>query len=102
MKALVTVELQLCSDFLFFLGCFNRTQNKIYVLLGSGFVGNNTVVIQISDNRKLQYTLFGMNVRNICNPFLIWSFSFEISVQKVGISVQIISVIAVFLASDYR
>ena len=50
LKALVTVELQLCGDLLFFLGFSNCTQNKIDILFGAGLVGNNTVVIQISDD----------------------------------------------------
>ena len=43
LKALVTVELQLCGDLLFFLGFPDRIQHKIDVLLGAGLVGNNTV-----------------------------------------------------------
>ena len=57
LKALVTVELQLCSDFLFFLGCFYGVQHKINRLMCSGLVGNYAVVIQISYDRQIQNTL---------------------------------------------
>lgn len=81
LEALVTVELQLRSDFFFSLGNFDCTQNKIYILLGSGFVGNNTVVVQISDDRQIQYPLLCVYVRNIRNPFLVWSVRIKISVK---------------------
>ena len=56
-KEKVTAELQLCGDLLFFLGFSNCTQNKIYVLLGTGLVGNNAVVEQISNDREIQHSL---------------------------------------------
>ena len=52
MEALVTVELQLCSDFFFPLGRFYSVEYKINRLLSCRLVCNYTIVVQISDNRK--------------------------------------------------
>ena len=57
MKALITVELQLCGDHFFFLSFPNCTQNEVYILLGASFVSNNAVVKQISDDREIENTL---------------------------------------------
>ena len=50
LKALVTVELQLCGDFLFFLGCSNCRKHKVNILLCASLVSNNAVVIQIPND----------------------------------------------------
>ena len=39
--------------------------------------------------------------RDICYPLLIWFFCFEISVQQIRITMKIISIIAIFLSSDF-
>ena len=102
LKALVTVELQLCSDLFFLLGSTDGIQYEIDVLLGSGFVGNNAVVVQISDNRQIQKALLGRDIRNVRNPFLVWSGSREVSVKQIGIAMQMFSVFAVFLSPSHR
>ena len=80
MEALVTEELQLCGDLLFFLGFCDRIQHKVDVLLGSGLVCNYTVVVLIANDREVQHTLLGEYVRNVCYPLLIRSFGGKISV----------------------
>ena len=55
MKALVTVELQLCGDLFFFLSFSNCTQNEVYILFGAGFVSNDAIVEQISNDRDREY-----------------------------------------------
>ena len=42
------------------------------------------------------------NIRNVCYPFLIGAICVKISIEKIGISMQIFTVIAVFLAPDDR
>ena len=37
-----------------FLGCSDRGKNKIYILLSTGLVSNNTVVVEVSDDRKIR------------------------------------------------
>ena len=100
LKALVTVELQLCGDLFLSLGCSDRGENKVNILFGSGLVSNNTVVKKVTDNRKVQNTLLYLNIRNIRYPFLIGAFCVEISVEQIRISVQIFAVITVFLTTD--
>ena len=75
MKALVTVELQLCGDLFFSLGRSDSGKNKVNVLLCAGLVRNNAIVVEISDDRKIQESLSRLDVRNICHPLLIRSRS---------------------------
>ena len=80
MKALVTVEVQLCSDLFFSLGCLNGIQHKIDVLFRACFVCNNAVVIEITNNGEIEEALSGSDVRNICYPFLIGTLSRKVSI----------------------
>ena len=102
MKALVTVELQLCSDFLFSLGSFNGVQHKIDRLMCSGLVCNYAVVIQISDDGKIQYTLLCVYVRNVRCPLLVRSVGFEILFPEVVVFMQIFAIFVEPTSSDYR
>ena len=52
MKALVTVELPLCSDLLFPLCSLDRIEDQVNILFLAGFVRNDTVVIQVTDHGK--------------------------------------------------
>ena len=80
MKALVTVELQLCGDLFLSFGCSDRGKNKIDILLGARLVSNNTIVIEVANDRKIQYALSCLDVRNVCYPLLVGPVSVEISV----------------------
>ena len=53
LKALVTVELQLCSDIFFSLGFLDRAQYKVNILFRAGFVCDDAVVVQIPDDRQI-------------------------------------------------
>ena len=78
----VAAELQLCSDLLFLLHSkTDGIQYKIDRLGRPCFVCNNTIIKQITDNRQIQNTLTSLNIRNICDPFMIWSSCMKISVQ---------------------
>ena len=55
MKALVTVELQLCGDLFFSLCGADGIQHQLGTLLRTGLIRNNTVVIEITDDRKIQH-----------------------------------------------
>ena len=69
LTSLVAVELQLRSDFLFFLHSkTDDVQYKINRLCCTCFVSNNAVVKQIPDHRQIKNALPGMNVRNIRDP----------------------------------
>ena len=85
MKALVAVELQLRSDFLSLVlhSQPDRVQDEVHCLLCSGLVGHDAVVIQIQDHGQVQYTLFGVDVGNICDPLAVWSVSPELPLQQI-------------------
>ena len=87
LKALVTVELQLCGDLFFSLCSADGIQYQLGTLFRSGFVGNDTVVIEITDDGKEQEALPGADIRNVGCPFLIWSVGRKVSVQQIGIAV---------------
>ena len=73
LKALVAVELQLRSDTLFLLlhGQTNGAQNQIHRLLGSGFVGNDAVIIEIPDHGQVRYALLGVDLGDVRCPFAV-------------------------------
>jgi hypothetical protein len=96
------VELQLCSDRFLFLRRPDGGQNEIYVLLRAGSVRNDAVVVQIANHGKVQYTLSRFDVRNIRNPLLVRPIRMEIPIQKIWVTMQTFSVIAVFSASHLR
>jgi len=62
LKALVTVELQLCSDLFIPLGSTNGVKDKIDRLFCSGLVSDNAVVIEVSDYREVREALTGADV----------------------------------------
>lgn len=72
MKALVTMELQLCGDLFFSLCRADGIQHQLGTLLRTGLIRNNAVVIEITDDRKIQESLLGSDVRNTlcCVPIL--------------------------------
>ena len=102
LKALVTVELQLCGDLFLSLGCSDRRKHEIDVLLSTRFVCDNTVIVKVTNNRQIQEPLSCSNVRNIRYPLLIWAVCFEISCQMVRIFIYTIGVVVVLLSSDFR
>ena len=95
------MELQLCGDLFLSLGCSDCREDKIDVLFGTGFVCNNAIVIEVSNDRKILYTLPCVDVLNGRHPFLIGTFCVKISIEKIGVSMQIFSIIAVFLTANY-
>lgn len=96
------MELQINSGLLFSLCSSNCREYKIDILLGFCFVCYDAVVIDITDDGEIQCTLSGLNVRNIRYPLLIRSICFEIPVQQIGITMQILSLITVFFSSNHR
>ena len=94
------MELQLCSDRFFSLGSLDRIQHQIDVLLRTGLIRNNAVVIEITNDGKKQESLPGADIGDICYPFLIWLVGSEVSVQPIGITVQCFSVFYIPLSAD--
>lgn len=90
MKALVAVELQLPGDFLFLYSKSNGIQHQIDCLRSGGFVSHNTVVVQIPDHGKVQDSLLGVDVGDICDPFTVGPFCAEFSVQQIFILVHLL------------
>ena len=92
LKALVAVELQLCSDPLFFSSHskMDRIQNKVYRLFCARFICDNTVVIQIADHGQIKDTLFCVYVGDVCYPFVVWPVSLKLSVEQVLIAVYML------------
>ena len=91
MKALVAVELQLPSDFLFLYSKANGIQHQVDCLRSCSFVGHDTVVVQIPDHGKVQDSLLGVDVGDICDPFTVGSFCVEFSVEQIFILVYLLS-----------
>ena len=81
LKALVTVELQLCGDLFLSLGCSDRGENEVNVLFSTCLVCNDTIVIEVTNDRKIQYALSCLDIRNICYPLLIGTFRMKISIE---------------------
>ena len=52
-SALVTVQLQLCSDLLFSFGQAEGVCHELYRLLGACFIGGDAVVIEIPDHGQI-------------------------------------------------
>ena len=102
MKALVTVELQLCGDLFLSFGCSYGRKYEIDILFSTRLVSNNTVVIEVANNRKVQYALSRLDVRYICYPFLIRALGVKISVEQIGVSMQMFTIIALFFATNDR
>ena len=101
-KALVTVELQLCSDLLISLGCANGIKDKIYRLFCSGFVSDNAVVVEVSDHREVKESLPCADVRNICYPLLVWPICNKITVEKIRIAVERLSILHISFSPNDR
>ena len=91
MKALVAVEVQLPGDFLFLYSKSNGVQYQIDRLGCSRFVSYNTVVEQIPDHGKIQDSLFGVDVGDICDPFTVGAFCVEFSIQQIFILVYLLT-----------
>ena len=102
LKALVTVEVQAPGDLFLSLGCSDRREHEIDILFSTRLVCNDTIVIEITNNGKIQESLSRSNVRNIRYPLLIWAVCFEISCQMVRIFIYTISVVVVLLSPDIR
>ena len=85
LKALVAVELQLCSDsFFLLLHCeSDRVQDKVDRLSGCCLICYNTVVIQIPDHGQIQYPFLGMDIGNIRDPLSVRLVRIELPGQKV-------------------
>ena len=90
---MVAVELQLRSDLLFFsVYCLaDSVQHQVHRLLCRSFVGYNTVVVQITDHRQIQYALLGLNIGNIGHPFAIRCFSVKVPVEKILVFVYLLA-----------
>ena len=59
-------------------------------------LGNNAVVVQVSNHRQVQYPLLGVNIGNISHPFAVGCFCMEIPVQKVLVLVELLSHLSPF------
>ena len=64
----IYVRLSLEDDDLFH-GKMDRIQHQVHRLIGPGLVSHNTPVIEVTDHRQIQHTLFGVDVRDIRHPF---------------------------------
>ena len=103
MEALVTVQLQLCSDLLFSFSQAESVSHELCGLLGTCFIGDDAVVIEIPDYGQIQNTFARLDIGNIRYPLLIWTLRVEISVEEIGIAAQMIGSSAIsFSPSDIR
>ena len=102
LKALVTVELQLCSDLLISLSNTNGVKNKTDCLLCTGLVGDNAVVIEVADHREVKEALSGTDVRNVCYPLLVGPIRSEVPVEQIRITVKRLSVLHIPLSPNSR
>ena len=92
LKPLVAVELQRCSDSLFLLhhSQVDGIQNEIHRLLCTGLIGNNAVIIQITNRGWVQHSLFGVDVGDIGHPFAVGPVCLKWTIQKIFIFVQLL------------
>ena len=65
LKALVTVELQLCSDLFISFGSTDCIQNKVDRLFCSGFVSNDAVVVQVTDHGEVKESLLSYGILKV-------------------------------------
>ena len=80
LKALAAVELQLHSGLLFSHCIVDGVEYKAHGLIGSGFVGDNAVVKEVTDDAKVQDTLRCVNVGYVGYPLLIGPLGGEAAV----------------------
>lgn len=85
-ESLVTVEMQLCSDLLCSLNQAKRVRNEHCNLLDRLLVRDNAVVVEGPGNGQIKDSFAGMDVRDICYPFLIGTFCPELPLQEIGIT----------------
>ena len=94
------MELQLRSGSLFLLVCgqllplyrqTDRVQHQIHRLLCAGFVGNDAVVIKVTNHGQIQYALLCVDVRNICYPFAVGPVRVKLAVEQVFIFVYLLA-----------
>ena len=102
LKALVTVELQLCSDLLISPGGMYRAENELGRMLRFCLVGGNAVVIEFADRREIQEALPALKARNICYPLPVWPIRSEITVEQVRIAVKSFSLFHISFSSNNR
>ncbi len=89
---MVAVELQLRSDFLFLLhGKPDSVQHEVGRLCCSCFVCNDAVVKQIPNHRQIEHTLFGVDIRDICDLFMVWSICLKLSVQQILVFMELLT-----------
>ena len=88
LESLVTVEPQLRNDVLFSLSQVKRVRNELRSLPDRRLVRDNAVVAEIPDHGQIKDCSAGLDVRDICYPFLIGTFCPELPVQEIGITAQ--------------
>ena len=64
-------------------------------------VCHDTVIVQIPDHRQVQYTFFGLDIGNVCNPFAIWFVSKELSVEQILVSMDLLTEVLPLSFSAY-
>lgn len=99
---MVTVELQLPGDLFLSFCCTNGRKHKVDVLLCAGLVGDNAVVVQIPNDRKVQRALLCLDVGYIGHPLLIGAIGMKVAIQQIRITVKLLSVIPIPLPPDFR
>ena len=102
MKALVTVDCKSAGDLLFFHGVPHGIKHMPVVLFSSCTIGNDTVVIQVTDDGQIQKFLSSSDIGNIRSLLPVRSVRMEIPVQQIRVSVQTFSVFLILFPSDYR
>ena len=100
LKALVTVEVQAPGDLFLSLGCSDRREHEIDILFSTRLVCNDTIVIEITNNGKIQESLSRSNVRNIRYPLFVGTICTEISCQMIRVFIYTIGIVVIFLSSD--
>ena len=96
------MELQLCSDLFFSPGSPYGIQNEKDRLLRAGLVGNDAVVIKVTDDGEVEKPLPRADVGNVRYPLLVRSLCREISVEKIRITVQCLTILHIPFSSYDR
>ena len=103
LKALVAVEVQLPGGLLFSHSIADGVEYKAHGLIGSGFVGDNAVVKEITDDGKVQDSLRCVNVGYVGYPLRIGPLGREVTIEQIFIAVKLLTHDPVLLpATNFR
>ena len=81
----------------------DAVQDQIHCLLCPSLVSHNAVVVEVTDHRQVQHSLFGMDIRNVRDPFTVRLVCVKLSIQQILILVELLPHLSPFPgAANFR